>query len=138
MNIDLVRLLLDFGLVVLIWIVQLVIYPSPCYYQDKDLAKWHKIYTQRIGVIVGPLMIAQLAIALWQLWLQSSIYTWVSIIIIVTVWILTFSIFVPLHDAISPSKSCEKTTATLVTKNWWRTFLWSILFLGSIMYYTLV
>lgn len=60
MNIDLVRLLLDFGLVVLIWIVQLVIYPSLCYYQDKDLAKWHKIYTQRIGVIVGPLMIAQL------------------------------------------------------------------------------
>ncbi|MFT7429007.1 MAG: hypothetical protein ACI9IZ_001504, partial [Nonlabens sp.] len=39
---DLLQLLVDFGLVVLIWIVQLIIYPSFLYYGSKTLNKWHK------------------------------------------------------------------------------------------------
>jgi hypothetical protein len=133
MNIELIRLLLDFGLVVLIWVVQLVIYPSLCYYKNEDLGKWHKIYTGRIGVIVGPLMITQLLVASWQLWKQPNFYTWGSILIIAIIWAMTFLVFVPLHNSISPNQSCEKITLTLEVKNWWRTFLWSLLFLGSLI-----
>ena len=50
MDLQSVRLLLDFGLMVLIWIVQLVIYPGLCYYKSEDLGNWHKIYTGRIGI----------------------------------------------------------------------------------------
>lgn len=133
MDIDLIRILLDFGLMILIWIVQLVIYPGFCYYRNEDLGEWHKIYTGRIGMVVGPLMIAQLLVASWQLWMQSNIYTWGSILIIAIIWAMTFLVFVPLHNSISSSQSCEKTTRTLVSKNWWRTFLWSILFFGSLI-----
>ena len=134
MNIELIRLLLDFGLMVLIWIVQLVIYPSLCYYKNVDLGKWHKIYTQRIGVIVGPLMTAQLGVAAWQLFREPGWYTISSILVIGIIWRMTFKIFVPLHNAIDPSKSCEDITNRLVSKNWWRTFLWSLLFFGSLIF----
>ena len=117
---------------VLIWIVQLVIYPGMCYYKSEDLGNWHKIYTGRIGVIVGPLMIAQLAIAILQFWFMQSLYTIVSLIVILIIWMLTFLIFVPLHNSIQPNKSCEEITNDLVRKNWWRTLLWSLLFLASL------
>ena len=132
MDLQLIRLLLDFGLMVLIWIVQLVIYPGMCYYKSEDLGNWHKIYTGRIGVIVGPLMIAQLAIAILQFWFMQSVYTIVSLIVILIIWMLTFLIFVPLHNSIQPNRSCEEITNDLVRKNWWRTLLWSLLFLASL------
>lgn len=132
MDLSSIRILLDFGLMVLIWTVQLVIYPGLCYYKNEDLGKWHKIYTQRIGVIVGPLMIAQLFVAALQLWETKNFYTWGSIVIIVITWMLTFLIFVPLHNSVKPDESCEEITSSLVKKNWWRTFLWSFLFLSSL------
>ena len=132
MDLQSVRLLLDFGLMVSIWIVQLVIYPGLCYYNREDLGNWHKIYTGRIGVIVGPLMIAQLIVAILQLWKVQNLYTWGSLLVILMIWILTFLIFVPLHNSINPNESCEEITDSLVKKNWWRTFLWSILFLVTL------
>ena len=132
MDLQSVRLLLDFGLMVSIWIVQLVIYPGLCYYKNEDLGNWHKIYTGRIGIIVGPLMIAQLLVAILQFWQVKNYYTWGSLLIILIIWILTFLIFVPLHNSIKPNESCEEITDSLVKKNWWRTFLWSVLFLASL------
>lgn len=133
MNIELIRLLLDFGLMILIWVLQLVIYPSLCYYKNEDLGRWHKIYTGRIGLIVGPLMIAQLLVAFWQLWKQPNFYTLGSMLVIGIIWAMTFLIFVPLHNSSSPDRSCEKITRSLEVKNWWRTFLWSFLFIGSLI-----
>ncbi|GAA4314491.1 hypothetical protein GCM10023164_10090 [Christiangramia aestuarii] len=117
---------------VLIWVVQLVIYPGLCYYKNEDLGNWHKIYTGRIGLIVGPLMIAQLVVSILQIWEVQNYYTWGSLLVILMIWILTFLVFVPLHNSIDPNKSCEEITNSLVQKNWWRTFLWSVLFLGSL------
>ena len=132
MDLQLTRLLLDFGLMVLIWMVQLVVYPGLCHYKKQDLGRWHKIYTGRIGVIVGPLMIAQLVVAILQIWQGANFYTWTSLVIILLIWILTFLIFVPLHNSIVPDKPCADITRSLVLKNWWRTGLWSLLFLMSL------
>ena len=44
-------LLVDAGLVVLIWMVQLIIYPSFLHY-DNNLVEWHHKYTSRIALIV--------------------------------------------------------------------------------------
>ena len=134
MDLQIIRLLLDFGLMVLIWVVQLVIYPGLCYYKNEDLGNWHKIYTGRIGLVVGPLMIAQLFVATLQLWETMNFYTLGSIVIILVTWMLTFLIFVPLHNSIKPDESCEEITSNLVKKNWWRTFLWTILFLSTLFY----
>ena len=57
MNLEYIRLLVDAGFIVLIWAVQLVIYPSFKFYSNANLLKWHRLYTKRVTVIVLPLML---------------------------------------------------------------------------------
>lgn len=128
----LLRLLFDFGLVVLIWLVQMVIYPGFQFYTAANLKEWHITYTFKIGFIVVPLMMGQLILAAYQLWQKPDWYTIGSIIIIISIWILTFSIFVPLHNAIAKEPGNSKLILELVKKNWLRTFLWTALFLWNV------
>ena len=137
MSIDILRIVLDFGLLVLIWIVQRIIYPGFQYYNTDDLVVWHRKYTLRIGFIVAPLMIGQLVISLIQVFFTISIYTVVSLILIVLVWISTFLRFVPMHTNISKGIVSEKLLWSMVDKNWLRTFLWTALFLMSLFHFIL-
>jgi uncharacterized membrane protein YjfL (UPF0719 family) len=125
------RLLLDFGLLVLIWMVQLVIYPSFKYYSQEKLIEWHNSYSLRISYVVFPLMFTQLIISGIQLWDIFSWYTVGSFLIIVLLWGSTFLQFIPLHNKISKGNFDERTTEQLVKKNWWRTILWTTLCLIS-------
>ena len=134
MNLELARLLLDFGLMVLIWIIQLVVYPGLCHYPMRELDAWHKLYKNRIAIIVGPLMLAQLVVVVFQFLAVQNAYTWTSLIIALGLWILTFLIFVPLHNSIKPEVSCDEITKELVQKNWWRTGLWTLLFILSLVF----
>ncbi|MFQ3270452.1 MAG: hypothetical protein ACI9A1_000767, partial [Lentimonas sp.] len=84
--------LIDFGLVVLIWMVQLVVYPSFKYYPASDLLKWHRAYTASMAVVVLPLMLAQLILHGWRLYHEFSFnHGWLMLLVIST-WLLTFSI----------------------------------------------
>lgn len=134
MTLDLARLLIDFGFVILIWAVQLVIYPSFGFYQPVNLLKWHKLYTIRVTYIVLPLMFSQLSISSLQLWQQQNWYTVTSLIIISILWLLTFLIFVPLHQSIDNNDPAENVCHKLVKKNWARTMLWTLLFILSLIY----
>ena len=55
-------LLADFGLVVLIWIVQLIIYPSFHVVANDAFAAWHKTYMALISYLVIPLMFGQVGL----------------------------------------------------------------------------
>ena len=109
-----IRLLLDFGLVVLVWIVQLVIYPSFKYYEKTNLLKWHERYTTQITLVVFPLMFGQLIIGGLQLWQEISWYTVSSAVIISALWISTMFLFVPLHGRITTGDYKEETLEKLV------------------------
>lgn len=128
----LIRLLFDFGLVVLIWLVQLIIYPSFAHYSTANLKNWHRIYTGRIALVVVPLMLGQLGIAAWQLYKEVDFYTVVSFILIIILWGLTFYIFVPLHSAIEKNSGDSIAIRDLVNRNWIRTALWTIIFFWSL------
>jgi DMSO reductase anchor subunit len=125
--------LIDFGLVVLIWIVQRIVYPSFLHYHPKDLINWHSAYTSRFTFIVMPLMLGQLGITIYQLIMKVELYTVLSLIIIVLIWLSTFLQFVPIHNEISKGKVSQKMLDTLVKRNWIRTFLWTVLFLFSML-----
>ena len=129
MSIIILRLLIDFGLLVLIWIVQRIVYPSFLYYNSKDLINWHSLYTSRFTFIVMPLMLGQLGISIYQLIMEIDLYTVLSLIIILLIWLSTFLQFVPIHTEISKGKVSQKMLDSLVKKNWIRTFLWTALFL---------
>ena len=126
MNIDILKLLFDFGLFVLIWLVQLVVYPSFSYYQKKDLLQWHKKYTLRISYIVIPLMLGQLILSVIQNIRMFTILNVLSLSLILIICLSTFLQFVPLHHKISSNNFNYKTLKGLVQRNWFRTILWTL------------
>lgn len=133
MTIELIRLLTDFGLVILIWIVQLNTYPSFQYFAREDLVEWHQKYTIGIAVIVIPLMFGQLGIYSYQLYESQALFPILGFAIVILQWILTFTIFVPLHNAIGQNLHNEQTLQRLVNRNRWRTLLWTGLFVCSLL-----
>lgn len=134
-TLDILRLIIDFGTCVLIWVVQLVIYPSFKFYTPHNLISWHRQYTIRITWIVLPLMLSQLVLSIVMLVEALKIYTVVSLILILLLWGLTFVVFVPLHKAIDYSQGNPAISQKLVKYNWIRSVLWSILFLISLSHF---
>lgn len=133
MTLELARVLIDFGLVVLIWMIQLVVYPSFKYFDNESLVKWHKRYTFNLSLIVIPLMFAQLGIYIYQVLASQTPFTISGIIIVILLWLSTFLQFVPIHREISNNQHTEYMLKLLVSRNWIRTVLWSGLFVWSLM-----
>lgn len=129
--IEITRLLLDFGLCILIWMVQLIVYPSFAFYNNTQLLTWHKTYTKAIAFIVIPLMLGQLGIAIYQVFLAQNVYTLVSIVLVVFLWGITLLKFAPMHQQISEGNTQIQLLKTLVQTNWIRTIIWTLLFVLS-------
>ena len=135
MSLTLIRLLFDIGLLVLIWLVQLIIYPSFLFYERNNLKRWHVNYTKKITYVVLPLMVGQFITAVILLFNDLSIFTLGSFLIIVSLWIITILIFVPLHNKISTDPVNRPIINKLVRLNWIRTILWSGLFISSLLHF---
>ncbi len=121
-------LLVDFGMVILIWMTQLIVYPAFSFYSEEELNDWHKRYTATISVIVIPLMSAQLLIHAYYLWVNQSMISIINAIIIALLWAITFGEAVPLHNQITRQEESLKAAKTLVHLNWYRTILWNVVF----------
>ncbi len=136
MNIELLRLLFDFGLLILIWLVQLIIYPGFRFYSKENLLQWHRKYTFGISFVVIPLMFGQLISASIQLYQEANTYTVLSMALIAGVWISTFAQFVPLHNLIAKGVIDKALIQKIVTRNWIRTVLWTSIFISSYIHLT--
>lgn len=123
---------IDFGLVVLIWMTQLIIYPSFRYYSAEELVNWHSKYTISISIIVMPLMLSQVALHAYSLFNEFNILKLVTVLLIIAVWINTFLFAVPLHNKIGIGNEPLKSAGDLVNINWYRTLLWSAIFAISL------
>lgn len=135
MSVYMLRLLVDFGLVVLIWIVQRIVYPGFLYCSANTLLAWHTKYTSRFSYLVIPLMLGQLSLSVYQAITLSTLYTLVDLVLVLLLWLSTFLQFVPLHIAIAKGKANTKLLNHLVQKNWIRTVLWTVVFVWSSMRY---
>jgi uncharacterized protein YacL len=122
-------LLIDFGTLVLIWMVQLLIYPSFKYFTREKLIIWHRIYTRNMGYIVGPLMLAQMALHAFVAYSNPVFQNFISLTLIMIIWVLTFLIFVPIHNNISKGKFETDSLLKIGILNWWRTVLWTLVFI---------
>lgn len=113
--------------------MQLIIYPSFKFHSPEKLKNWHQVYTKRISIIVIPLMFGQL-ITSGILIIQDATSTNIlKMLMIVLVWALTFSIFVPLHKQIANAEDTAMIARKLVKKNWSRTLVWTIIFVLGLM-----
>lgn len=129
------KVLIDFGLVVLIWMTQLVVYPSFTYYSADDLVAWHSGYTIAIAIVVMPLMLGQLVVHGYDTIQGFSMLRVCAMALIVLVWVHTFFFAVPLHNQIGSGNDVIAAAEKLVHINWYRTVLWTLIFATSIYDY---
>lgn len=121
--------MIDFGLVILIWMTQLIVYPSFTKFSKDELFTWHSTYTVRISVLVMPLMIGQLGIHVYELFQTVTVTGLVALGFIILAWVNTFLFAVPLHNRISSGDNISAAAIDLVSVNAWRTGFWTIVFL---------
>ena len=110
----------------LIWMVQLVHYPSFAILSSDNWPKYHDHHTNSIDKIVIPVMSLELATSGALLWFSDSFFSLESIgfYIVVSIWISTGLFSVPTHYKMTDSNSQELVNR-LVHTNWIRTILWS-------------
>lgn len=120
--------MIDFGLVVLIWLVQLIIYPGFRHISPEVFTSWHASYSTLISIFVIPLMFAQVAIIGYQLYLHATWAVWISAVLVVLIWLSTFLQAVPIHQLLGQHLEVSANVERLISVNWIRTVLWSVVF----------
>ncbi|MFP4069423.1 MAG: hypothetical protein ACLFVC_04495 [Opitutales bacterium] len=126
---DLVRHLVDFGMVVVVWLVQLVIYPGFLAMEAERLRSWHRSYTFRVSFVIMPLMLLQLGLVGRAALLGRDPGDLMALAGVAVCWLLTFGVSVPLHRRVADGEGGRETLNRLIRTNWPRTVLWTAVFI---------
>lgn len=121
-----IALVLDAGLLILIWLVQLIIYPSFQYFDHQKLQIWHPKYTRLVTFFAFPLMTGQLALHGFQAWQTFNLLNGLMLFSIALGWIITFGKEVPYHNKISEGVNIEQNIEQLIAWNWSRVVVWTL------------
>jgi hypothetical protein len=109
----------------LIWLIQIVHYPSFKYVDAGRFSGFHVFHSSRITWIVLPVMTLELLTGL-ALMVQSPDWFFISNFIgLVAIWLATALLSVPLHNRLSEEASVPVISRLILT-NWPRTFLWTL------------
>lgn len=108
----------------LIWIIQLVHYPSFHFIDKKDFVHFEFFHTKWITVIVMPIMIMEAITQLATLWLSPTLINGIAAIFLLLIWLTTFFFSVPAHQKLASGKD-DIVIDKLIHTNWIRTLLWS-------------
>jgi hypothetical protein len=109
----------------LIWFVQLIHYPLFLQVPAAAFVPYENEHTRRAGILIGPMMLAELGtgLALLASWRPWELI--LSMVILLLVWISTFAIQVPLHRRLQKTFD-TKAAILLIRTNWIRTIGWSL------------
>lgn len=122
-----INLFSSFFLCGLIWVVQLVHYPSFHGFDKVDYHKWMNFHISGISVIVVPLMLTELGSSLLLTFIDAPfpVIQQTGLGIVILIWLITFIVQVPLHEKLTGGYDKE-VVDKLIRSNWWRTLLWSL------------
>ena len=109
----------------LIWFVQIVHYPLMAKVGDQGFSAYELAHTKRTTLVVAPLMLAELASALWIVLKEPSWVSWSGIACLALIWVSTFALQVPAHRVLERGFD-HRAHRRLVLTNWIRTALWSV------------
>ena len=110
-----------------IWVIQIVHYPS-FHFIEKDLyTAFQKFHMNKISIIVMPIMLAELITGIMLFFDKSfkSPFLTISIIILVLIWLITGVFFTKVHNELIAGYQ-ELVVNQLVAMNWIRTLLWTL------------
>lgn len=110
----------------LIWLVQLVHYPSFHFVHPQRFQEFHLHHSSRITFIVAPLMGLELVTAMLLAYERDNSYAWwLNLLGVALIWGCTAFLSVPLHNQLANGYDYDKVNALVVT-NWARTLIWSV------------
>lgn len=121
-----------------IWMVQLVHYPSFAQVPAAGFGAFHQAHLRRMGWVVMAPMVAELLLSGWLAWAGRALgpAVWWSLGLVVGIWLVTFFISVPFHNRLTQDGYNYIAIDGLVRTNWLRTLAWSIrlLVLGTVLW----
>lgn len=110
----------------LIWIVQLVHYPSFHYVGEDNFKAFQLHHVNSIDKIVIPVMVAELATSFGLAWADGFLsLNATGFYLVILIWASTGLFSVPAHTKLESSKD-DQAIKKLVSTNWFRTILWSL------------
>jgi hypothetical protein len=119
----------DISLFILIWLVQVIIYPSFRYTAIDQFDYWHTRYMGLITYFVAPLMLLQIGLTGYQGYYNFDWLFVVSVLCIGLVWLSTAVLSIPCHTSLQKSGFDLPMIEKLIATNWYRTILWTIVIL---------
>lgn len=112
-----------------IWIVQLVHYPTFLFIDEQKSYDFQKFHMSRISYIVMPAMTTELFSGIYiyiysNMAIDSNLFLLALTILIIN-WVITALVFVKMHNKLLINYKIE-IISLLVKWNWLRTLLWSV------------
>ena len=114
-------------MVAIIWIVQILHYPTFLFIDKKQYTEFQQFHMKKISYIIIPIMIVELFSGLGILFLtqKGQILFYGSLALLILIWMLTGLFFTKYHSELS-KKYNQETILQLIRFNWIRTLLWTI------------
>ena len=108
-----------------IWVIQLLHYPSFHFINDQKYIEFQHFHMQRISIIVIPAMLTELASALLLAYFFESSLTIILLALVIGNWAITLIFFTNMHQKLTDGYN-HSIVNRLVQINWSRTALWSL------------
>jgi hypothetical protein len=109
----------------LIWVIQVLHYPS-FHFIGKEFAKeFNRFHVFRITLIVAPIMTVELITAILLVKSLDSTLLYLNLILLLITWLTTALVSMPLHFKLI-NKTKNKYIRSLIITNWPRTILWTL------------
>jgi hypothetical protein len=110
----------------LIWLIQLVHYPSFKYIDPTKFTDYQRFHTLTITFIVGPVMVFEIFSGLYLL-IQNQFQGLflINFLGLLLIWLATAFFSVPAHGILAKEMNMSS-IQFLVNTNWVRTILWSL------------
>tara|TARA_B000000475_G_C15848538_1_gene387048 strand:- start:125 stop:499 length:375 start_codon:yes stop_codon:yes gene_type:complete len=114
-------------MVAIIWIVQILHYPTFKFIDQKRYEEFQDFHMKRISYIIIPIMLVELSSGVIVLIIDSSLYTpfGVSLMLLIFIWILTALLFSKVHAYLLKGYD-EDSINKLIDLNWIRTIFWTV------------
>ena len=109
----------------IIWVIQLLHYPTFHFIKESDYVEFQHFHMQRISFIVVPVMIIELLSGFMLVYYIRSNLLIFCLIILLVIWLITFVFFTKLHQSLLGGYD-KIIVDKLVQINWSRTVLWSL------------
>ena len=127
LSLEQLHLIVTSMMVAIIWMVQILHYPSFLFVDKKQYTEFQQFHMKKISYIIVPIMLLELFSGFGILFYiekaQLSLYA--SLTLLVLIWVITGLFFTKYHTELS-KKYNRNTILRLIRFNWIRTVLWTI------------